>query len=387
MKKITIFLLAAALLSAQQAFAQDEPQITNGNFETWTFDGTNLPNYFNSFQTADGNSSFKKIAYDSNNRQVGRSTDKRPGTTGKYSCRIWARQFKVALFFTVTAQGNLTTGRVHCGATDAESKENHNYSDRDGSNTLNGFMNPCAMPFSGRPDSLVVWIKYNPESTETNAKISTILHNDSDYQDYYGNPYTDSNVIGTAVNTSISSTNKQWKRLSIPFTYRSSSKPAYILFSAATSNIPGKGGAYDELFLDDIQLIYNPPFDLTVPSQGWASLYLDFNAVVPSGATAYYATELVAGYAKLVEIPAGKVIPAHTAVIVKARPGTVTFQHTSATPVTVRGNILAGSTNATTASSGTKYYVLSPASTTDRAVFGLYKGSTLAANKAYIPVR
>ena len=88
MKKTIAFLAAAVLLSAT-ALAQSKPQITNGDFETWTFDGENLPNYFNSFQTADG--TWSGTAYSSSDRQVKRSTDKRPGSTGSYSCSIWSR--------------------------------------------------------------------------------------------------------------------------------------------------------------------------------------------------------------------------------------------------------------------------------------------------------
>ena len=91
----------------------------------------------------------------------------------------------------------------------------------------------------------------------------------------------------------------------------------------------------------------------------------------------------MAGYARLTEIPAGKVIPANTAVIVKSSQQKVTFKSSSATPVSVSGNILRGSQTATSVS-GRKCLVLSPASTPERAVFGRYTGSTLQAKKAYI---
>ena len=110
----TFALLAAAVLLSGAAKAQNRPQITNGDFETWTFDGANLPNYFNSFQTADG--TWHGTAYSSSNRQVKRSTDKRPGSSGSYSCSIWSRKV-----WGVNAQGNLTTGRVHAGGTYATS--------------------------------------------------------------------------------------------------------------------------------------------------------------------------------------------------------------------------------------------------------------------------
>ena len=385
MKKI-VTLLAAAVLPI---FAHAQTQIANGDFETWTFDGVNLPNYFNSFQTADG--SYSSYSYDSSNRQVQRSTDTRPGSTGKYSCHIWSRLVEVKILFVsikAHAQGNLTTGRVHAGSTSAEGDNNYNYSDRDGSNTLNGFKNPCAMPFSGKPDSLVAWVKFTPDGTDTSnpyAKVSATIHSDYDYIDGYAQTSDQKYVVATAVNKTIAKTNGQWKRISIPFKYTNNgAQPKYILLSVATNAVPGKGGTNDHLYVDDIELIYNQSYELSIPDQGWASMYLDFNAKVPTGAQVYYVTELVAGYAKLQEIPAGSVIPANTGVIVKSSSKKVTFNSSSANPADVSGNLLSGSTKSTSKSSTKKYYVLSPDSTKDRAAFGEYKGATLAANKAYI---
>lgn len=385
MKKI-LTLLAAAILPI---FAQAQTQIANGDFETWTYDGVNLPNYFNSFQTADG--SYSSYSYDSSNRQVQRSTDTRPGSTGKYSCHIWSRLVEIKIIFVsikAHAQGNLTTGRVHAGSTSADGENNYNYSDRDGSNTLNGFKNPCAMPFTGKPDSLVAWVKFTPDGTDTSnpyAKVSATIHSDYDYIDGYAQTSDQKYVVATAVNKTIAKTNGQWKRISIPFKYTNNgAQPKYILLSVATNAVPGKGGTNDHLYIDDIELVYNQSYELSIPDQGWASMYLDFNAKVPTGAQVYYVTELVAGYAKMQEIPAGSVIPANTGVIVKSSSKKVTFDSSSSDPVDVSGNLLSGSTKSASKSSTKKYYVLSPDSTKDRAAFGEYKGSTLAANKAYI---
>lgn len=387
----TIALLTAAVLLCGTAQAQT--QISNGDFETWTFDGVNLPNYFNSFQTADG--SYASYGYDASNRQVQRSTDTRPGSSGQYSCHIWSRLVEVKiLFFSIkaNAQGNLTTGRVHAGSTSADGDNNYNYSDRDGSNTLNGFTNPCAMPFTGKPDSLVVWVKFAPDGTDTAnpyAKVTATIHSDFDYVDgATASATSDSKyVVAKAVNQKITKTNGQWKRLSIPFEYTNNgAQPKYILLTATTNALAGKGGTNDHMYLDDITLVYNQSYQLSIPSQGWASLYLGFPAKVPANAKVYYVTELVAGYAKLQEIPAGGVIPANTGVIVRSDASSVTFESSAMDPSTVTGNILKGRTTATGVH-GNKYYVLSPASTKDRAVFGLYQGTALGANKAYIEMQ
>ena len=379
----TISLLAAAVLLSGAAQAQNRPQITNGDFETWTFDGANLPNYFNSFQTADG--LFSGLAYDKNNRQVKRSTDKRPGSPGSYSCSIWSRKVSG-----VVAQGNLTTGRVHAAAMSATGKNNYNYSDRDGSNTNNGFKNPCAMPFTGRPDSLVVWVKFSPNGTDSEhpyAKVTATIHSDFDYIDGYAQTSDRKYVVATAINMTIAKTNGKWKRLSIPFNYTNNgAQPKYILLSAATNAYPGGGHENDYLYLDDITLVYKQTYQLSIPSQGWATLCLDFNAKAPAGAKVYTVTELVAGYAKLQEIPAGSIIPANTGVLVRSDASSVTFESSIMDPTSVSGNLLKGRTTAGSCQAG-QYYVLSPASTKDRAVFGLYQGTSLAANKAYIEVR
>ena len=379
----TFAIFAAAVLLSGAAQAQNHPQITNGDFETWTFDGTNLPNYFNSFQTADG--LFSGLAYDKNNRQVKRSTDKRPGSPGSYSCSIWSRKVSG-----VVAQGNLTTGRVHAAAMSATGKNNYNYSDRDGSNTNNGVNNPCAMPFTGRPDSLVVWVKFTPNGTDSShpyAKVTATIHSDFDYIDGYAQTSDSKYVVATAINMTIAKTNGNWKRLSIPFNYKNNgAQPRYILLSAATNAYPGGGHENDYLYLDDITLVYKQTYQLSIPSQGWATLCLDFNAKAPAGAKVYTVTELVAGYAKLQEIPAGSIIPANTGLLVRSDASSVTFESSIMDPMSVSGNILEGRTTAGSCQAG-QYYVLSPASTKDRAVFGLYQGTSLAANKAYIEVR
>ena len=355
------------------------PQILNGDFETWEFDGTNLPNNWNSFQTADG--TWSGTAYSKSNRQVAQSSVVRPGTKGRYSCRIWARSV-----LTVVAQGNITTGRVHAGATSATNKENYNYSDRDGSTTLNGKTNPCAMQFTGLPDSIVVWAKFVPAKDlkdYPNAKFSAVIHDDHDYISYglssNDNATNKGYVVASAVKL-IDKNGGNWQRISLPFQYTSNKTAKYIQLNASTNSYPGKGTKDDELYLDDIEVIYNN-VTLSIGSSGWAPMCLDFNALVPSGVTAYYATGMAGGYATLVAIPAGSVIPKGTGVIVKGS-GSVVFEGSTKAPVSVSGNILVGTLSEISAPSGC--YVLSSASTSSMAAFGKYSGSKIAAGSVYI---
>jgi len=384
------FFAVCLMLLCSTAFSQNRPQITNGDFETWTYDGANLPNNFNSFQTADGK--YAGTAYSSSNRQVQRSTDTRPGSAGKYSCKIWARRVKF-LWIDVVAQGNLTTGRIHAqGTSPTAGDDNYNFTGRDQFTTgPTNVSNPCFMKFTGRPDSLAVWVKFNPSGNDTShpyAMVSAYLHDDNDFIRGYQFLGYQSNIVGSN-EVQIKSTGGKWKRISMPFKYASSTAPSYILLSFFTNAYPGGGNDGDALFIDDIQMIYNSSYELSIASKnGWASVCLDFAAKIPEDATAYYATEMVAGYVKLKAIPAGKTIAANTPVLIRSSKTTLTLKSSYDDPVSTEGNILSGVLKSTSTESGYKYYVLSGDATSgSRAAFGEFNGSTLSANKAFIKVK
>ena len=388
--------------SYSSASQPSKPQVTNGGFETWTIDGVNLPNNWNSFQTASGR--WAGQAYDSGNRQVGRSTDTRPGSTGNYSCKIWARRILVkflgAVIADAVAQGNLTTGQVIAGSTKAAGTGNYNKTARNTHASVGN--NPHYMAFSGRPDSLAVWVKFVPYGTDAShpyAKVETILHDNCDYQSGYNasDCTGGSHHIGEATDMTIGSTGGSWRRLSIPFVYDYSTTPSYILINIATNAYPGGGNAKDGssggtnadcLYIDDLEMIYNL-HNLRTGSTGWASLYLGYDALVPSGATAYTVTRLSCGYAALKEISAGTVIPAGTGVLVKGSANsTYAFNGRAAdvsgkTRADVRGNLLKGTLSSISRPSGT-CRVLSPESSSSQAVLGVFQGATINANTAYL---
>lgn len=68
---------------------------------------------------------------------------------------------------------------------------------------------------------------------------------------------------------------------------------------------------------------------LNVTPAGWATLYLGYNVVIPEGVTCYVASEINGESVKLVEVT--DVLPANTAVIVKAAEGEYTFEVTKET--------------------------------------------------------
>lgn len=359
------------------------PQVENGDFETWTYDGENLPNHWNSFQTADG--TWASLGFSSSNRQVKRSTDRRPGSRGSYSCSIWSRKIT-----SVVAQGNITTGRIHAGSTSASSSGNYNYTDRDGSTSrkVNNqtITNPCSMRFDGRPDSLVYWVKFVPikeNNADYTASVSAYLHDDSDFKTRADGTTGDGTLIGSAVKEFLG-TNGKWVRHAVKFSYRESSLPAYLLLNVSTNKKPGGGATGDYLYIDDIEMIYADAYILKTGGSGWATLCVDFNARVPEGATAYYVTEVSGGCARLTAIPAGSVIQKDTGVLVKGAPDTsYIFEGSKNAPVSVSGNLLGGTVPAISRPAGT-CRVLSSESTTTTAVFGAYTGTTIAAHTAWL---
>ncbi|MBR1575620.1 MAG: hypothetical protein IJ654_04135 [Bacteroidales bacterium] len=371
----------------------DKPQIKNAGFEDW-LDNDNLPKYWNSFQTFEnGGKLLTKTllanGYSSSNRQVKKSTDKRPGTSGSYSCRIWAR----SIAGLATAQGNLTTGRVYASNTSAAGTGNYNYTDQDGYATVNGFQNPFHMDFTGRPDSLSVWIKFVPKGSDSNhpyVKIEAILHDKVDYKSGYNSSDCTGGThhIGEASNPTISGTGSNWSHFVLPFEYDYSTTPSFVLINIATNSYPGGGTANDEMYIDDIEMIYNL-CNLRTDANGWATLYLNYAALVPSGATAYYVKEVAGGYASLVAIPAGQVIPKNTAVLVKGSAHTTYAFNGRASDIkgktvaTVAGNLLQGTLTQISKPSGT-CRVLSSESTSSMAAFGTFTGSTIAANTAWL---
>ncbi len=134
-----------------------------------------------------------------------------------------------------------------------------------------------------------------------------------------------------------------------------------------------------------------PSFELTITSAGWASLYLDYPVVVPSGATAYYASAISDDVITLSPIAAGNVIPANSGVVVNASANTYHFAYSSV-PETVSDNLLKGRLYAGTttgAATGGKYYRLTWDGVSASSVgfaYGAEDGAafSVGANQAYL---
>ena len=128
------------------------------------------------------------------------------------------------------------------------------------------------------------------------------------------------------------------------------------------------------------------PFALTVSAAKYATLYLNYNAIIPEGVEVYTANTVDGN--KLMMQQVTGVLPANTGVIVRAEQGTYAFEQSLENVEEIEGNLLRGSAQDEyiTPENGYKYYVLSMKD----GVVGMYEdalsGGTFKnnANKAYL---
>ncbi len=232
--------------------------VNNGGFEgSWS---GNEVDGWHSFPTATGDYATFVIG---NTDQFQSSTEKRPGSTGSQSARLQSN-----LVVGEKANGNCTNGRINAGSTTADSpSNNYNFSDP----SSNGFNTK----FVGQPDSLVFWAKYipadnNPSNSVNKARAHVAITKNARYQDPETGNSASVKIADAAINYSATPT-MGWQRLSTPFTYTSldPSQAAYILITFTTNMTPGGGTTYstgsifnkkyyyDNIYLDDVEIIYN----------------------------------------------------------------------------------------------------------------------------------
>lgn len=220
------------------SFAQ---QIGNADFELWeNVDEGQEPVNWNSFITAQGAwSAF-------GGEQVASSSDVRPGSAGTKSARVWSNDVIGTL-----ANGNLTLGIINMGSTTPSSSSNYNISLTSNAN--------FSEAFTASPDSLVFWVKFVPASGNTtdSARVKATIHDAYDYRDPEDAASTP-HVVATAVKN-YGKTNNAWIRMSIPFNYDgAASVNAFMLITFTTNKTPGGGSDNDQIWIDDLQMIYNP---------------------------------------------------------------------------------------------------------------------------------
>ena len=251
MKKtfLSFFLCLCSLF----AMAQYGTQFENRGFESWANFGsgnsTIEPVHWHSTKSASG--TFSGFL----SQQIEPSTQVRPGSTGSKSARLWPTSV-----MGVTANGNLTNGRMNAGSMSATGSNNYNYTQRSDErfNT----------PINTIPDSLSVWVCFRSADPNQNGQARAVVHGDADFR-FVSNGTVEpaDKLVATATSsfkrTSGANGSYVWKRLSIPFIQNGPCHdPRYILFTITTNEIPGEGGTADDLYVDDVLLIYNPSIQM-----------------------------------------------------------------------------------------------------------------------------
>ena len=224
--------------------AQYGPQIENRGFEQWT-NRVSEPVHWHSGGTATG--TFSGFV----SSQIEQSSQTRPGSSGSKSVRLYPTSI-----LGITANGNLTNGRMNAGSMSATGSGNYNYTQR-AQNAFNS-------PISQLPDSLTVWVCFRSQSTSDKAQVKAVVHGDADYRLVADGTEEPANMhVATAAysftRTSSAGGAYTWRRLSIPFNNNGPCTDVrYILMTATTNETPGSGNTADDLFVDDMLLVYNP---------------------------------------------------------------------------------------------------------------------------------
>ena len=280
---IAIFALATPKNTYSQVY-----QFENPGFEQWDGGNNDEPTGWNSYPSA--NCTMWVGCGTAKEKRHERSNNVRPGSTGNYSCRIYS----TSPFTGIVANGALTSGQMQLVSLDASNSANGNRTIKD-NNEFNHRLN-------AKPDSIVFWAKVHNASNASQACCHLYIHDNYNLQDPLpGNQAGyEAHIVGKVPSYNFTNTsggvaidNSGWRRHSSPIDYEGcpSNDPQFILITFSTNWEAMAGSAGDELFIDDIELIYNANLSsitingTEIPNfnQNTTDYYID----VPCGSTNY----------------------------------------------------------------------------------------------------
>jgi len=215
-----------------------QTQIGNSDFEQWeAVSSGEEPVNWNSFMTASG--TFNGLA----DVQIQQDVYVPPGSPGSSSAHIWSRDAG----FGIVANGNMTLGQINMGGISASDAANYNVT-----RTGNADHHEA---YTDMPDSIVFWVDFDALGAQEEARMKATLHDDYNYRDPEDfNSLAE--VVGTA-EVNFTSTGG-WVRMSVPFDYSGpASNIEYILVTFTTNAVAGGGAVGDDLWIDDVELVYN----------------------------------------------------------------------------------------------------------------------------------
>lgn len=254
-QKTNITVLLSLLLAMGGLRAQT--QIPNKNFEQWssTGSGNAIPKYWHSY--ADGDCQLKGIYSWGCGPMLKNHSNRVTGHSG-YGCEIYATTIAGNL-----VNGVLTTGQMLFASADNKSADNYTYTDKD-----NKMGHSAAMAFTGRPDSVYFWCKFEMKKPSNVAIAKFHLHGNIAYRDIsvHSASTAQKGKIGNAFCEFKDPNDQKWHRYKCKFTYydeqnnvvKSTSRtPSYILICFSTNKLTKGGSNGDKLIIDDIEMIYN----------------------------------------------------------------------------------------------------------------------------------
>ena len=182
------------------------------------------------------------------------SEEVRPGSEGSKS--VLVKSGKVLGI--ITANGTLTTGQLKAGGLSATSTDNNAFLDLSNEDK-DGNGDPFYTVLNTLPDSIGVWVKFKqgePVAEHPYATMSAVITDGSYYQEPVDKDYSDV-IVGKAECKTIASTG-EWQKIMVPFEYAGNNKsPKGILVTFSTNADAGEGTGNDELYLDDVELVYS----------------------------------------------------------------------------------------------------------------------------------
>lgn len=228
----------------------DRYQLPNSGFEDFytAYKKIEEPVSWHSFANASG--SFASIV--KGTAHTFSSSEKRPGSTGTKSVLLTSTSFGK-----IIANGTMTTGRMQAGDWSPANTKNCAFLFTDNTST-DSHGDPFYALMDGTPDYIAVWVKFKqgtPNAEHPYATVSAAITDGTYYQDPKDKEYK--NVVATAKNAQIASNNFEWQRIVIPFEYNDNDvKAKAMLVTISTNADPGQGSDNDNLYVDDISLVY-----------------------------------------------------------------------------------------------------------------------------------
>ena len=270
---LSILFVGMTILTAQAQY-----QFPNSSFDAnfiSSYGSYTEPEGWHGYATIDA-SSLNSSGRDGN--KLVASTDVRSGASGK--C-VYVKSTSI---MGVIANGVMTNGQIYTHSTTAtDGSQNYNFSNPNngGNSGTYGANNQFYTPFTGRPDSMRVWLK---NTGSGNAKVSVYTHKAGTIMYDPTNNVTDQSIIVAHTEKASPNTNN-WTQYSLPFVYYSQADPGLILATFTTNVTPGGGASGDMLYIDDIEMVYvsemvNPTYNGTAinfNASGYASIDAPYN--------------------------------------------------------------------------------------------------------------